>query len=177
MALLLLQRSCSSKPANIKPHTVTTITVEYDTILDTIPEYIPKWRDRIETQIDTFTQPIDTLSILKDYYAKNIYVDTINVDTIGYVVVSDTLTRNSILSRNVMSSFSIPITTITTTNYINNRELYLGVDLGGTPSEFTYVGGKLMFRAKNNTAYSLGVGLNRDFQPIISGGMFWKIGK
>lgn len=177
MTLLLLQRSCSSKPNFDQPTTITTVSVEYDTIQTTISKYIPKWRDRVEVRIDTFTTPIDTLSILTDYFAKNYYSDTIVIDTIGYAVISDTITRNSILSRSVVSNFLIPITTITNTNYINNREFYVGFDLGGTPSQFTHIGGKLLFKAKNNRAYSLGVGLNNEFQPVISGGMFWKIHK
>lgn len=179
VGIILWLRNCSSNGdvTPTSPTTITEISIKYDTIRDTILEYTPRWKTRVEVEIDTFTQPIDTLSILADYYAKYYYKDTIKVDTIGYVIVVDTLTRNSIFSRNVVSNFTIPTTTITNTKYINNREFYLGLKVQGRTDQLNYVGGELLFRTKNKTAYSMGVGLNNEFQPVISGGMFFKIGK
>jgi hypothetical protein len=172
-------RNCSSNGdvTPTSPTTITEISIKYDTINDTIPNYIPKWRDRIETIVDTFLPPIDTLEILRDYYAKYIYTDTIPVDTIGYLIINDTVSKNSIFSRNVKTNILLPITTIKQTSYINPREFYLGLKVQGRTDQLNYVGGELLFRTKNKTAYSVGVGLNNDFQPVISGGMFFKIGK
>lgn len=172
-------RNCSSNGdvTPTSPTTITEISIKYDTIRDTIPEYIPKWKTRVKIETDTFTQPIDTLSILADYYVKYYYKDTIKIDTIGYIVVADTVTRNSIFSRNVMSNFAIPTTTITHTKYINNREFYVGLKVQGRTDQLNYVGGELLFKAKKQQAYTIGVGLNNEFQPVISGGMFFKIGK
>ena len=180
VVIILWLQNCSggrSGVVNPEPTTITEISIEYDTIRDTILEYTPQWKTRVEVEIDTFTQPIDTLSILADYYAKYYYKDTIKVDTIGYVIVVDTLTRNSIFSRNVVSNFTIPTTTITNTKYINNREFYLGLKVQGRTDQLNYGFVELLFRTKNQQAYTIGVGLNNDFQPIISGGMFFKMGK
>jgi hypothetical protein len=179
VGIIIWLQNCSSNGdvTPTSPTTITEISIEYDTILDTIPEYVPKWKTRVEVEIDTFTQPIDTLSILADYYAKYYYIDTIKIDTIGYVVVADTITRNFIFSRNVVSNFTIPTTTITNTKYLNNREFYLGLKVQGRTDQLNYVGGELLFKAKKQQAYTIGVGLNNEFQPVISGGMFFKIGK
>lgn len=179
VVIILWLQNCSGNGgvSPTSPTTITEISIEYDTIRETIPEYIPKWKTRVEVKIDTFTQPIDTLSILADYYAKYYYKDTIKVDTIGYVIVVDTLTRNSIFSRNVVSNFTIPTTTITNTKYINNREFYMGLKVQGRTDQLNYVGGELLLKTRKDKAYSVGVGLNQEFQPVISGGMFFKIGK
>lgn len=179
VVIILWLQNCSGNGgvSPTSPTTITEISIEYDTIRETIPEYIPKWKTRVEVKIDTFTQPIDTLSILADYYAKYYYKDTIKVDTIGYVIVVDTLTRNSIFSRNVVSNFTIPTTTITSTKYINNREFYMGLKVQGRTDQLNYVGGELLLKTRKDKAYSVGVGLNQEFQPVISGGMFFKIGK
>lgn len=178
VVLLLLQRSCSSNnPPQPQPTPEVDIQIEYDTIREEIPKYVPTFIDRVEIQHDTFSLPIDTPQVLANYFAKNYYVDTVWVDTIGYAVIRDTLTHNLITSRSVVSNFVIPTITTTYTNWKNPREFYIGVDLGGNQSQLSHIGGKLLFRAKNNRAYSLGIGLNKEFQPVISGGMFWKIGK
>ncbi|MDB9992666.1 hypothetical protein OAD97_00690 [bacterium] len=179
VVIILWLQNCSGNGGvtPITPTTITEISVKYDTIRETTPEYIPKWKTRVEVKIDTFIQHIDTLSILADYYAKYYYKDTIKVDTIGYVVVVDSLTRNSIFSRNVVSNFTIPITTITHTKYINNREFYVGLKVQGRTDQLNYVGGELLFKTRKDKAYSVGVGLNQEFQPVISGGVFFKIGK
>jgi len=40
-----------------------------------------------------------------------------------------------------------------------------------------YVGGEFMFKNKQRNMYGIGVGVNQDLQPTISGRMYWKIGK
>ena len=173
-------RSCSGNGSGTtvsEPTSITKIEVRYDTIQTFITKYTPKWRERIVVEYDTFTPPIDTIAILKDYYSKYVYNDTIHIDTIGYAVINDTITRNTIFSRNVSTNFLIPITTVTNTIYINNREWYWGLGLAGRSSQINYVGGELMIKTKKKQIYGFGVGVNQNFEPILSGRMYWKIGK
>ncbi len=159
------------------PITITNTVIKYDTIIDEKISYIPKWRTRWKTKTDTIPSDIDTISILKDYYAKYFYTDTLYIDTLGYAVINDTITRNAILSRDIKTNLLIPNTTITNTVYINPREFYWGVGLAGRTSQINYLGGELLFRSKKYQIYGLGLGVNQEFQPIISGRMYWKIGK
>jgi hypothetical protein len=160
-----------------EPVVLTEVEVRYDTIIKYVPKYIPKWEEKIVTRIDTITSLVDTLAILKDYYTKYIYSDTIRIDTIGYAVINDTITRNTIFSRSVATNFLIPVTTVTNTMHINQREFYWGFGLAGKSSQLNYLGGELLFRTKRKQIYGFGIGVNQNFEPVLSGRMYWKIGK
>jgi hypothetical protein len=177
--IILIMRSCGGSD-NTTPITPTIdnnpkVVTLYDTIFEDKPIYIPKWNDRVT--VDTVPADIDTLSILKDYYAKYFYTDTLHIDTLGYAVVNDTISRNKVLSRNVTTNILIPNTTVTNTVYINNREWYWGLGLAGKSSQLNYLGGGIMLKTKKKQIYGLGIGVNQNFEPIISGHMYWKIGK
>lgn len=174
--LLFLQRSCSSTPKP-KPEVITEVEVRYDTIKVTETKYIPKYVEKTVVDIDTFNVPIDTLTILKDYYAKYYYIDTIEIDSLGTIVVSDTVTRNLISKRDVQSNLLIPTTTVNNTIYLNKRELYGGISVSGQPDQINLVGGELLYRNKRKQAYGFGVGVNPDFQPVYTVRMYWKVGK
>ena len=181
-ALLFLQRGCSSTPP-VEPEVITEVVTQWDTIKVTEKEYVPKYIRKTVVEIDTFSVPIDTISILKDYYAKYFYTDTIQLDTLGSIIVNDTITRNLISFRDVQSNIFIPTTTITNTTYLYKRELFWGVAVGGminpvqNESPINYVSGELMYVNKKRNVYGFGLGVDKDFFPIVSGRLYWKIGK
>ena len=177
LALVLLYQSQCSKKDPVEPEVIVTIETKWDTVSVTQTEYVPKWKTKIVTEHDTIPQDIDTMDILRDYYARYFYTDTLNLDTLGYVVLNDTITKNSILNRSFTSKIQIPTTTITKEIYLNRREFYWGLGVHGRPDQLNYVGGEFMYRTKNKQVYGLGVGLNQDLQPIVGGRMYWKIGK
>jgi len=174
--VLLYQRQCSRKDP-VEPEVIVTIETKWDTVNVTQTEYVPKWRTKVVTEHDTIPQDIDTMSILKDYYAKYHYTDTLTLDTLGFLVLNDTISKNSVLSRSFTSDISIPTTTITKEIYLNKREFYWGLGVNGGTSQLDYVGGEFMFKNKQRNMYGIGVGVNQDLQPTISGRMYWKIGK
>jgi len=174
--LLFLQRSCSSTPVP-EPKIITETVTKWDTVSITKTEYIPKWKTRIETIHDTIPSSIDTVAILKDYYAKYFYTDTIQIDTLGSIVINDTITRNLIAMRDVQSNIFIPTTTITNTVYLNRREFYGGISLTGQPTQLDFINGELLYKGKKRNAYGIGVGINNELVPIYTFKVFWKIGK
>lgn len=183
--IIILLRSCSGGDNSVGPNIVTKIEIKYDTIQTIKETYIPKWKTKIVTEIitntitevDTFQQPIDTLAILQDYYTKYFYQDTIEIDTIGYVIINDTITKNSIFSRDVKTSVVFPTTTITDKIYLNKIEFYTGLGIVGSLNQLNYIGGEVLLRTRKKTIYGLGLGINQSFQPALSGRMYWKIGK
>ena len=177
LALILLYQSQCTKKDDVEPEVIVTIETKWDTVSVTQTEYVPKWKTKIVTEHDTIPQDIDTMDILRDYYARYFYTDTLNLDTLGYLVLNDTITKNSILNRSFTSKIQIPTTTITKEIYLNKREFYWGLGVHGRPDQLNYVGGEFMYRTKNKQVYGLGVGLNQDLQPVFGGRMFWKIGK
>lgn len=175
-AVLLYQSQCSRKP-DVEPEVIVTIETKWDTVSVTQTEYVPKWRTRVVTEHDTIPQDIDTMSILKDYYSKFHYVDTLTLDTLGYLVLNDTISKNSIMSRSFISSVSVPTTTITKEIYLKKREFYWGMGLSGDKSQLNYLGGEFMYKNKQRNMFGVGMGVNQDLQPVVSGRMYWKIGK
>ena len=174
--LLLLQRSCSSTPP-VEPEVITEVVTNWDTVKVTTKEYVPKYIRKTIVDIDTFKAPIDTVSILKDYYAKYFYTDTIKIDTLGTIVINDTVTRNLISIRDVQSNIFIPTTTVTNTIYINKREFFGGVSVGANQQMIQNINGEFLYVNKKRNAYGFGIGLDPNFQPIYTVRMYWKIGK
>jgi len=176
VVLVLFQSQCSRKDP-VEPEVIVTIETKWDTVNVIQTEYVPKWRTRVVTEHDTIPQDIDTMSILKDYYAKYHYTDTLTLDTLGFLVLNDTISQNSILSRSFTSDISIPTTTITKEIYLNKREFYWGMGLSGDKSQLNYLGGEFMYKNKQRNMFGVGMGVNQDLQPVVSGRMYWKIGK
>ena len=175
-ALLLYQKGCSSTPP-VEPEVITEVVTRWDTLKVATKEYVPKYIRKTVVEIDTFQVPIDTISILKDYYAKYFYTDTIKVDSLGFIVINDTVTRNLISKRDVQSNIFIPTTTINNTIYLYKRELFGGISVGSTPSAIQNLSGELLFVNKKRQAYGFGLGLNNNFDPIYTARLYWKIGK
>jgi len=174
--LLFLQRSCSSTPP-VEPKVITEIVTHWDTVKVETTKYVPKIVEKVVVDIDTFSTPIDTVTVLKDYYAKYFYTDTIQIDTLGSIVINDTITRNLISMRDVQSNIFIPTTTITNTIYLYKREFYGGFSVGATNQAVQNINGELLYINKKRDAYGFGVGLNPQWQPVYTVRMYWKIGK
>lgn len=174
--LLFYQKSCSSTPP-VEPQTITEVVTRWDTLKVATKEYVPKYIRKTIVNIDTFQVPIDTMSILRDYYAKYFYTDTIKVDSLGFIVINDTVTRNLISKRDVQSNIFIPTTTITNTTYLYKRELFWGASISGNQEQIQSINGELMYVNKKRNAYGFGVGVDQNFQPIFTGRLYWKIGK
>ena len=176
VVLLFLQRSCSSTPV-AEPEVITETVTKWDTVSIVKTEYVPRWKTRIETIHDTIPSSIDTVAILKDYYAKYFYTDTIHIDTLGSIVINDTITRNLISMRDVQSNIFIPTTTITNTIYLYKHEFYGGFSVGATNQAVQNINGEFLYVNKKRDAYGFGVGLNPQWQPVYTVRMYWKIGK
>ena len=174
--LLFLQRSCSSTPP-VEPTVITEVVTHWDTVKVKTTEYVPKIVEKVVVNIDTFSAPIDTVSVLKDYYAKYFYTDTIQIDTLGSIIINDTITRNLISMRDVQSNIFIPTTTITNTVYLYKREFLGGISVGATNQAVQNINAELLYVNKKRDAYGFGIGLNPDFQPVYTVRMYWKIGK
>ena len=180
--VILLLRQCSGDGGEItpsEPTIVTKVETKYDTITIDKKVYVPKWKTKIVTQVDSIlvNTPIDTLEVLKDYYAKNVFVDKIELDSLGFVTITDTIWKNTLFNRLVESEIIIPTTTVTQTEYINPREFYVGFGLNGTSKQFNYIGGSILYRTRKKQAFGLGIGLNDQFKPILSTQFLWKLGK
>jgi hypothetical protein len=156
---------------------ITKIETKWDTVKFDSLVYVPKWRVRVDTVYDTTLKDIDTLSILKDYYAKYFYTDTLDLDSFGNIVIYDTISKNMILARTATPMLYIPTTIITRDSLINKNEFYYGIGLAANKEQFSYLGGEILYRSKHKKIVSLGLGLNQNLQPVVTGRFMWKFGK
>jgi hypothetical protein len=176
LIILLFIKSCSgNKPKTITKTTIKT-EIKWDTIKTSIPIYVPKYHTKIVNKYDTLWKYIDTSYVLKDYFSSYVYFDTINKDSLT-LVINDTITQNKIKNRKIDYKLLYPTKTITihTKEYINNRELYLGMGLGATTTNINYINGGLLLKTKKKNIYNIGIGVTNEFQPIINGGIYRKL--
>ena len=131
--------------------------------------------------------PVDTMSILRDFYAKNVFRDTLDLgDSLGYITVIDTIQMNKILHRR----FESKVNKITEKETIIVRDLpknqlFFGF---GTTLDQTNVFGSastgLALKSKKDKIYQLNLGVanggpNGQLTPFVGVGLMWplKFGK
>jgi len=175
--VILLMRACD-KQDPVEPVIITKVETVFDTITKEVPVYKPKYVTKIEYIHDTIidSTPIDTVSILKDYFATYVYRDNQELDSLNLTII-DSVSQNKIFARTIQYDLIYPTTTITKEIYLNQRELYWGIGMQGRTDQLNYVGGELLYRNRKKQAYGLGIGINQDLQPVVSGKLYWKIGK
>jgi len=181
--IILLMRACDGGGNQIDIDEDTKI-IRVDTILkvDTVEVekevYIPKWRTKVVTKVDTVEklvpQDVDTLKILKDYYELYAYQDTLTFDTLGYAVVKDTITENSILNRQYTYKINKYTNEIEIVRLIDQTEFYIGVGSRVNGRLINYMGVEGLMRSKKGNTIMLGVGLNEDQEFTYGGGIYWK---
>ena len=176
VVIIFLMRGCSSTPASTEPRIERDTVTEYITIEKESIVYRPKIKYITKVDIDTFSTPVDTLAILADYYAVRTYEDTQVLDSLN-ITITDTVSQNQILGRQIAYNFTYPRKTIKETIYINQRELYFGLRGIGNMDQVSYLGGEMLFKNKKKQVYSFGVGVNQNLVPVISLSMYWKLGK
>ena len=152
---------------------ITKVDTKWDTIKIDSLVYIPKWNTKIVR--DTIPMDIDTLSILKEYYSKYFYTDTIKLDSFGFLVINDTISENSIISRKTLPNLFIPTTTIHRDSLISKNEYYLGLGLNISPDNVNYIGGEFLFRSKTRKVFGIGLGINQNLNPVVGGRIYWSI--
>jgi hypothetical protein len=157
----------------------------HDTI--PIPEYIQGEDIYHDTTIyvPTLVQ-VDTMEILKNFYAKIIKLDTIKLNNNqGFVYLSDSISQNQIVSRTWSATLKPKIVReqAPLPPPIRNQ-VFFGID--GSWSQKDWVnslGMGVILKTKKDQLYHIGVGVaNRtidgtsgEFTPYLNGGVYWKI--
>lgn len=131
--LWLLFRQCSSKPEPIIKY-IPGDSIPY-IVYQRVPiPYAVNYTDTsylydtIWVQGDTHyvLKPIDTMFILKDYYAKVEYIDTVKNDSSALIVLNETVFKNRISDRTIIFQNRRP------TAIIEERTKAIVLGVGGT---------------------------------------------
>ena len=208
IGIILLMRACSgdSEPpkdiVKIDGKKYELISQKIDTVfIDKIvhvPKYVPKYIDRVVEKIVEIPADVDSLQIIEDYYSKYVVKDTlkltyefapeITIDsigtkpnpTLGFGVVTDTITQNKILSRDIVWNFEVP--TIYNTKVVKElpkRKFYYGIGAGFDNTNFiNNAKFGLLYKDKKDKMWGLDIGalnVNNTIQPYIGGSIYWKI--
>jgi hypothetical protein len=173
LVMIFLQRECNHET----PGRTETV-IRFDTIHDTVPYPVIHYQPKL-IYIDTGSvkwklQPVDTPAILAAFFAKHFYKDTLLNDTNALIVVSDTISRNRIISRSPLLRIYPHI--IRQTKYIEQkapgrRKFFLGIGAGRNLNRFGF-SANILYLSKKEHGYSFSYDvLNKSFYV----GMYWKI--
>lgn len=149
--------------------TDTTFTRYVDCVRSYRPEPV-----RIIYQLPAAGSRIDTPAAVSDYTAQRIYSDTQAVK-FGKVIINDTINKNRIQGRGILTDFIIP--TITKTVYQQpKRKFFLGADLYGSPGAILQGAGPVIsMQNKRDQIIEAGAYFNNTGQPIYRIGIRAKI--
>ena len=135
---------------------------------------------------DTIPTNVDTSSILKDYFAKNIYKDTLHLpDNLGFVALTDTITKNQILGRTFTAKVKERVINNTTiVKELPKTKVFYGIEGGFNKADVvSHIGAGLLINTKSDKIFHLGLGVanrttdgtNGKLSAYVSGGVYWKI--
>lgn len=130
--------------------------------------------------------PVDTIQILKKFYAKTFKIDTIRLNNNqGFVYLIDSVSQNKIVSRKWSATIKQKIVRepAPLPPPIRNQ-IFLGVDGSWSQKDWVNsVGVGLLLKTKKDHLYHIGIGaanrttdgISGSFTPYINGGVYWKI--
>ena len=207
--VILLMRSCSGGGDEPQKELVnvdgedfellkqTVDTVFVDKIVE-VKKYIPKYITKIETVRVEVPADVDSLQIVEDYYSKYIVKDTLDLtyefdptitidsigtkpnSTLGFGILTDTISQNQIVSRDIKWNFQIP--TIYDTKIVKElpkRQFYYGLGLGFNKTDFVNSAKfGILYKDKKDKVYGLDLGVlnvNNNVSPYLGGSIYWKL--
>jgi hypothetical protein len=121
---------------------------------------------------------VDTMQIIKEYFAKNVYKDTLQLpDSLGFVAIQDTISKNKVEARTYTAN--VKQRTIKETLIVKElpkNHIYYGLNMSLNKPDFVHsIGGSLMLHTKTNKIYTLGIGVTTNLTPIVNTSLYWKL--
>ena len=212
LCVVLLIRSCGGDEVDEAKEIIEVDGTDYELLeqkTDTIyverevkvTKYVPKYITKEVIKEVEIPVDVDSLAIIKDYFAKITVKDTLSLTydfpdvvtdslgnkpsgDLGFGILTDIISQNSIQSREIDWFFKIPTVYNTTiVKELPKNEFYWGINGGFNKTDvISNVGGGVILKSKKNNLYQLGLGIQNNsntsqLAPFVSAGMYWKIGK
>lgn len=179
--VIFLQRACSPKP---KDKIASRVDTFYVHINDTVIEHVPvplkvlvegkpvllKSTDTI-IRYEFITEAVDTVAILRDFFATRYYSDTNRVQY-GDIVVEDSVTQNKIKFRRVLTNFSIPQVHQEIIKPVN--QFWFGLSAGSN-GQTIGIGPEILLKTKLDKMYTGGITLFPNSPIYYHVGLYWKL--
>jgi hypothetical protein len=166
----------NGKPYEVIKHDIDTTYVDKVTVKQVKGEDI--YHDTTIYVAIPVDKPIDTMAILMDYYAKNVYKDTLLLnDSLGYVTITDTISKNAIVSR--LYNAKVKERTIKETTIVKElpkMQIFWG--LGASFDKVNFVNNvqtNFLIKTKCDKIYGVGAGVDINKVPFVNASIYWKI--
>jgi hypothetical protein len=150
-------------------------------VINTIPYAVPidRWNTEYlpDTNYDKLIKQYELL--VRELLAKNIHNDSIKIDSIGHVYITDTVSKNQIVSRTTHYNLKYPIITNTVTLPApKTRALYGGVGVRGVDKDLIntlHLG--LMYKNKQDFMFGPSLDIEQNGNLKYGFQMYWNLTK
>ena len=164
-----------------------------------VTKYVPKYITKEVIKEVEIPVDVDSLAIIKDYFAKITVKDTLSLaydfpdvvtdslgnkpsGDLGFGILTDIISQNRIESREIDWYFKIPTVYNTTiVKELPKNEFYYGFGTGiDQTNGLNNLSGNVLFKTKKLNIYGLNLGLSNqlgEYKPFVGGSMYWKLGK
>ena len=164
-----------------------------------VTKYVPKYITKEVIKEVEIPADVDSLAIIKDYFAKITVKDTLSLaydfpevvtdslgnkpsGDLGFGILTDIISQNRIESREIDWFFKIPtIYNTTIVKELPKNEFYIGFGTGiDQTNGLNNLSGNILFKTKKLNIYGLNLGLSNqlgEYKPFVGGSMYWKLGK
>ena len=185
LGIIFSMKGCETE--NLPPSSPSLEKViEYDTVIKNNTVYVPKLVTQYISKIDTaFIFVKDSLKEqhkkdIVDYYTTKVFKDEKTSDSLD-LTITDTIYQNNIISRELKYYLKLPPPPLPKIIYkdkiLPDVGFYGGLGLAGVPSRIDYIGAELLYKTSKFSIYGVGIGVNSNFDPSISGKIYWKFKK
>ena len=208
IGIIFLMRGCGTdygdkEIVNIDGEDFELIEQKTDTVFVEkevkVTKYVPKYITKEVIKEVEIPADVDSLAIVRDYFASYKVTDTLQLaydfpevvtdslgnkpsGDLGYGILTDVISQNTIQSREIDWFFKIPTVYNTTiVKELPKNEFYygfgLGVDQTNGFGNFSLNG---LLKTKKMNIYGLNVGMSNQagqYKPFVGTSLYWKIGK
>ena len=183
LLLIVILQQCKNTPAPEAPTIVRdTVLVVKESLTVTKPQLVKTIESHDSIIIKEYVPDTNYAKLVVQYQeivnqllAKNIMQDSLAIDSVGYVKITDTVQKNLIVGRSVLSRISYPIIRETITLPAKKtNQLYVGGAILGTPAPNGIMGSALL-KTRNDFLFggSLSINTYGDMQYGIHS--YWKV--
>ena len=189
LLVIILLRTCKGKIVDggeikilrdtVWVHHDSTITSKPQ-VVKTIPYAVPidRWNTEYLPDTSSMTLLIKQYELLvRELLAKNIHTDSIKIDSIGHVYITDTVSKNQIVSRTTHYNLKYPI--ITNTVIIpapKKGQVYIGMGIGGVKEDLiNKINLGLMYKNKQDVMFGPTLSVEQNGNLFYGIQAFWKI--
>ncbi len=173
IGLLFLQRECQRCPEVETIYRVDTIPGDRVPVLVPIDKPYPQL-----VIVDTGSwhyHDIDTMAIVRDYFAKAIYCDTLKNDSSAFIALIDTVHMNRLQGRSLVFANRRPTAIIHTTTIEQQKErmkLYAGAWLSLSKEQEPDFGPTATLLTKKGYGYGYAYGVQHKTHQV---SLLWKV--